>query len=102
MKATTTAGGPTRKLAKDKPDLEEAIEEEDEADLVEPAETNGDEGLDMKGDKYIKQPKAKGGKKGAKKATKGGGDDDDGGDTGKGAKGKAKPKAAAGRSKTKK
>lgn len=52
--------------AKEAPDLEEAIEEEDEADVVEAPEAD-DEELDLKKDKYIKQPKAK---KPAKKTTK--------------------------------
>lgn len=99
MKASnvvTTAKKPSR----EKPDLEEAIEEEDEAEVVEPASVEEDEELDLKRDKYIKQPKAKGGKKTAKKAAKA--DDDDDGDTGKGAKGKGKTKAAGGRGKAKK
>ncbi|VUC32056.1 unnamed protein product [Clonostachys rosea] len=52
--------------AKEAPDLEEAIEEEDEAEVVEAPEADDDE-LDLKKDKYIKQPKAK---KPAKKTTK--------------------------------
>lgn len=62
-----------KKQAKDAPDLEEAIEEEDDAGLVEAPEVDEDE-IDFKKDKYIKQPKAK---KGAKKATKATADDDD-------------------------
>ncbi|KAF9877679.1 replication factor RFC1 C terminal domain-containing protein [Colletotrichum karsti] len=53
-----------KKTAKEAPDLEEAIEEEDDADVVEPVEVDEDE-IDLKKDKLIKQPKPK-----AKKATK--------------------------------
>ena len=44
-----------KKAAKEAPDLEEAIEEEDEAEVVaEPSEAaDGDDDLDLKGDKYI-------------------------------------------------
>ncbi|KAK1754610.1 replication factor RFC1 C terminal domain-containing protein [Echria macrotheca] len=83
--------------SKDMPDLEEAIEEEDDADLVEAVEADDDDELDLAKDKYIKQPKAKG-KKATKKTTKA--DDDDEEDTGK-AKAKAKP-AAKGRGRPKK
>ncbi|KJZ75046.1 hypothetical protein HIM_05532 [Hirsutella minnesotensis 3608] len=55
-----------KKQAKEAPDLEEAIEEEDDGELVEPAEVDDDE-VDLTKDKYIKQPKAK---KGAKKSEK--------------------------------
>ncbi|KAH8888311.1 DNA replication factor C, large subunit [Thozetella sp. PMI_491] len=60
----------TKKVGKEMPDLEEAIEEEDDAEVVEPVEV--DEEDDIKGDKYIKQPKAKakGGKKGGRAAAK--------------------------------
>ncbi|KAK1987888.1 replication factor RFC1 C terminal domain-containing protein [Colletotrichum cereale] len=54
-----------RKAVKQAPDLEEAIEEDDDADVAEPAEPVEDDQLDLKGDKYIKQPKPK-----AKRATK--------------------------------
>lgn len=101
MKASTVTT--TKKLGKEKPDLEEAIEEEDDADVAEPAEANDDDALDLKSDKYIKQPKAKGGKKvPPKKAAKGDGDDDDDVGGGKAAKGKGKGKAAGGRGKAKK
>jgi len=68
--------------SKDVPDLEEAIEEEDDGDLVEAVEVDEDE-LDLTKDKYIKQPKAK---KPTKKATKVVIDDEDEDDV------KAKPK----------
>ncbi|KAJ6789393.1 hypothetical protein PWT90_00946 [Aphanocladium album] len=57
MKANTNVVAP-KKLAKDMPDLEEAIEEEDDAEVVE-APVEEDDEIDFKKDKYIKQPKAK-------------------------------------------
>ena len=87
MKASNVTG-PAR-APKDVPDLEEAIEEEDEGELVEPKEE--DEEGDIKADKYIKQPKAKG-----KRATKKKGDDDD--DVAK-PKGRAKKGATRGKGK---
>lgn len=100
MKASNVTA--TKKIGKPAPDLEEAIEEDDDAEALDAVEVDEDEDLDLKGDKYIKQPKAKGGKKTAKKATKAGGDDDaDDADGGKAAKGKGKGKAA-GRGKAKK
>ncbi|SPO03457.1 related to replication factor C protein [Cephalotrichum gorgonifer] len=93
MKATTVSA--PKKMAKEVPDLEEAIEEEDEGDLLESNDAEDDEG-DIKTDKLIKQPKAKG-KRAVKK--KAGDDEDDD------AKPKAKPrakKAAATKSKAKK
>ena len=89
MKASNEA--PSKKLSKEKPDLEEAIEEEDENDVAEVAEADEDEELDLKKDKYIKQPKAKGGKKTAKKPAKADANEDDDG----GSKTKAKGKGAA-------
>ncbi|KAG6032450.1 hypothetical protein E4U40_006207, partial [Claviceps sp. LM458 group G5] len=62
------------KKAKEAPDLEEAIEEEDEAEVVEAVEPDEDE-IDFKKDKYIKQPKKKPAAKKAAKAAKG--DDDE-------------------------
>ncbi|KAG6298368.1 hypothetical protein E4U09_000854 [Claviceps aff. purpurea] len=62
------------KKAKEAPDLEEAIEEEDEAEVVEAVEPDDDE-IDFKKDKYIKQPKKKPAAKKAAKAAKG--DDDE-------------------------
>lgn len=70
--------------SKDMPDLEEAIEEEDDGDVVEAAEVEEDE-LDLTKDKYIKQPRAK--KATTKKAAKAVVDDEDEDDV------KAKPKA---------
>ncbi|KAJ6442001.1 chromosome transmission fidelity factor [Purpureocillium lavendulum] len=66
-----------KKQTKEAPDLEEAIEEEDEADVAEPVEVDDDE-IDFKKDKYIKQPKAKKpAKKASKKSAKGTADDDE-------------------------
>ncbi len=45
------------KSTKEKPDLEEAFEDEDDGQLAEPKEE--DEEADLKKDKYIKQPKVK-------------------------------------------
>ncbi|EFQ29956.1 replication factor RFC1 C terminal domain-containing protein [Colletotrichum graminicola] len=77
-----------KKAAKQAPDLEEAIEEEDDADVIEPAEPVEDDQLDLKGDKYIKQPKPK-----AKRAPKKAKGDDDEGDA------DSKPKKGKGRGK---
>ena len=96
MKASNVTA--TKKIAKDQPDLEEAMEEEDDAAL-EPVEAeNEDDELDLKKDKYIKQPKAKP-KRGPKKAGKGDDDGNDDEEPPKATKGKAK---AAGKGKGKK
>jgi replication factor C subunit 1 len=63
------------KMAKEKPDLEEALEESDddagaEPDVAEKAEGE-DEEIDLKKDKYIKAPKKKAAPKGAGGAGKG-------------------------------
>ncbi|ETS79084.1 hypothetical protein PFICI_08937 [Pestalotiopsis fici W106-1] len=74
MKASNVGAAP-KKAAKEVPDLEEAIEEEDEGDALEVADAVEDDEDDIKGDKYIKQPKAKA-KKPAKKAKATDGDED--------------------------
>jgi replication factor C subunit 1 len=74
------------------PDLEEAIEEEDYADVVEALPAEDDDEIDFKKDKLIKQPKAK---KTSKKAAKATADDEDDGAAKKG--GKTKAPAAKGR-----
>ena len=84
----------SKKLSKDVPDLEEAIEEEDDGEVAEPVDADDDE-LDLKTDKYIKQPKAK---KGGKKAAKAASDDEAGGSKAP-AKGKGKASAGRGRGK---
>ncbi|GKT47035.1 replication factor C subunit 2 [Colletotrichum spaethianum] len=87
-----------KKAAKQAPDLEEAIEEEDDADVVEPAEPVEDDQLDLKGDKYIKQPKPK-----AKRATKKAKADDEEDDADvKPKKGKSSAKTTAAKGKGKK
>ncbi|KPM35118.1 Replication factor C subunit 1 [Neonectria ditissima] len=80
---------------KDAPDLEEAIEDEDEGDAVEAPEVDEEE-LDLKKDKYIKQPKAK---KATKKSKAAAADDDD---DEKPKKGRAKAKATGAKGKAKK
>ncbi|KAI5462297.1 replication factor RFC1 C terminal domain-containing protein [Mariannaea sp. PMI_226] len=94
MKASSVVAPKAPK--KDVPDLEEAIEEDDDADLVEAPEVDDDE-TDLKKDKYIKQPKAK---KVTKKASKAAATDDDEEDKPK--KGRAKAKATGTRGKAKK
>ncbi|KAI1349385.1 replication factor RFC1 C terminal domain-containing protein [Xylaria sp. FL0043] len=75
MKASAVVG--SKKVAKDKPDLEEAIDDEDDAEAPEAAEVvEDDEDEDITKDKYIKKPKAKGAKRGPKKTPKAEADDD--------------------------
>ena len=66
------AGGapPPAKVAKAKPDLEEAIEESEDDLLLDPAADDGeDEELDLKKDKYVQAPKKR--KAATKRPTKG-------------------------------
>ncbi|KAM0257828.1 hypothetical protein ACHAQJ_004132 [Trichoderma viride] len=86
-----------KKLAKDAPDLEEAIEEEDDAEVLESPDAEEDDEIDLKKDKYIKQPKAK---KPSKKAAKTETGDDDSGEAKP--KGRAKAKATGAKGKAKK
>lgn len=89
MKASNVTA--PKKGAKDVPDIEDAIEAEDDgAEVVDPVEEDDDE-IDLKKDKYIKQPKAKP-KRAAKKKAADNEDEDDGDD--KPAKGRGKGKAA--------
>ncbi|RDA94842.1 hypothetical protein CP533_4238 [Ophiocordyceps camponoti-saundersi (nom. inval.)] len=60
MKASNVVA--PKKQAKEAPDLEEAIEEEDDGEVAEVAEVDDDE-VDLTKDKYIKLPKAKKGGK---------------------------------------
>lgn len=92
MKATSVVA--PKSVAKEAPDLEEAIEEDDGegAEAVDADAKEEDDEIDFKKDKYIKQPK----KKPAKKATKKAADDEDD-QPKKAAKGKAA--AAKGRGK---
>ncbi|KAI1480795.1 DNA replication factor C, large subunit [Daldinia eschscholtzii] len=67
MKASSVVA--PKAASKEKPDLEEAIEEEDDADVAEAVEVvDEDEDIDIEKDKYIKKPKAKPAKRGGKKA----------------------------------
>lgn len=94
MKATNAVAPKAAK--KEAPDLEEAIEEEDDAEVVEAPEVDEEE-LDLKKDKYIKVPKAK---KATKKSSKAAAADDD--DDAKPKKSRAKPKATVTKGKAKK
>lgn len=98
MKASSVVA-PT-KLGKEMPDLEEAIEEEGEGDAVESADVDEDDELDLKADKYIKQPKKTAAKKTTKKAAKAD-DEDDEDDSSKAPKAKGKG-ATRGRGRPKK
>ncbi|KAK4067887.1 hypothetical protein Trihar35433_6447 [Trichoderma harzianum] len=86
-----------KKQTKDAPDLEEAIEEEDDAELLEAPDADEDDEVDLKKDKYIKQPKVK---KPSKKAAKVDTGDDD--TTDSKPKGRAKAKASGAKGKAKK
>lgn len=96
MKAVSVAA--PKKAAKEMPDLEEAIEEEDEGDVLEPVEAEDD---DLSKDKYIKQPKAKA-KRAPKKAAKAAAEDDEDEDEVKPSKGRGRPKGGAAKGKAKK
>ncbi|RFU76883.1 dna replication factor c, large subunit [Trichoderma arundinaceum] len=85
-----------KKLEKEAPDLEEAIEEEDDAEVLETPDAEEDDEIDLKKDKYIKQPKAK---KPTKKAAKAEAGDDDGDAK---PKGRSKAKASGAKAKAKK
>ncbi|ROW12974.1 hypothetical protein VPNG_04679 [Cytospora leucostoma] len=98
MKASNVTA--PKQVAKEVPDIEDAIEADDnEADVAEPA-ADDDEEVDLKKDKYIKQPKAKPKRATKKKAA----DDDDGEDDGgaKATKGRGKGKTTAAKGKGKK
>lgn len=95
---TSHAIGPPKKKEKEKPDLEEAIEESDEGDFVdegagEAAEEEAE--MDLSKDKYVKAPKKRKAAAGAGKKGKKGADGEDGEDEAPGkstGKGKAKAK----------
>ncbi|KXJ96580.1 replication factor RFC1 C terminal domain-domain-containing protein [Microdochium bolleyi] len=93
MKASNIAATP-RAAAKEKPDLEEAIDEEDDAgeEAAEAAEVADDDEGDIEKDKYIKKPKAKKATKKAAKASTKDEEDEDVKPKGRG-KAKAAPKA---------
>lgn len=82
--------------AKEVPDLEEAIEEQDDADVLEAPDVEEDDEIDFKKDKYIKQPKKKPVRK-TKKAAAAQDDEDD--DNPKKGRPKAKATGAKGRGK---
>jgi len=67
MKASTVVA--PKKQAKEKPDLEEAIEASDEGEVVEEVQEDGED-VDLSKDKYVKQPKKKAVSKKAAPATK--------------------------------
>ena len=83
MKASSVVN-PSKKIAKDKPDLEEAMDDsEDEAILKDAAEDDAEEeeDLDLSKDKYVAKPKKKkapaANGKGKKKADSGDEDDEE-------------------------
>lgn len=76
MKASNVVA-PAKKGPKEKPDIEDALEESDEEEVVEEVKDD-DEELDLKKDKYVSQPKkkaAKGAAKGKKTTKKAANDD---------------------------
>lgn len=85
-----TKGGASKR---DKPDLEEAVDESEAEELLDPVDEEDDE-LDLKKDKYIKAPKKKPATaaKGKGKRKKGEDEDDEVDDS----EDKPKPKKAAG------
>ncbi|EXF85607.1 replication factor RFC1 C terminal domain-containing protein [Colletotrichum fioriniae PJ7] len=91
-----------KKVAKEAPDLEEAIEEDDDADVAEPADAGeeDEDKIDLKKDKLIKAPKPKA-KRATKKAKAGDDDDDEDADA-KPKKGRPKAKATTAKGKGKK
>ncbi|KAI1656240.1 DNA replication factor C, large subunit [Daldinia decipiens] len=76
MKASSVVA--PKAASKDKPDLEEAMEDDDAdiAEAVEAVDDDDDDG-DIEKDKYIKKPKAKPAKRGGKKAAAAEGGDED-------------------------
>jgi len=91
MKAVAGTATAKKAAKKEVPDLEEAIEEEDEGEPgPEPAK---EDSLDFKNDKYIIKPKAKAAaaKKGVKKANNDEGDGDAGSTKPAAARGKGRP-----------
>ncbi|KAF2847675.1 DNA replication factor C, large subunit [Plenodomus tracheiphilus IPT5] len=95
MKASSVVA--PKKQAKEKPDLEEAIDESDDGEVVEEVKEDDDD-VDLSKDKYVKQPKKKAATKKVATATKRGkkqaGDDSDEDENVK-PKGKGKVKAPA-------
>lgn len=89
MKASNVVA--PKKGPKEKPDLEDAIEESDEEEVVNEIKDDEEDELDLKKDKYVSLPKKKKAPAKGKKAKKA--DDDEEGEKPK--KGKAKGKAKA-------
>ncbi len=107
MKSSTVAG-PAKK-SRDKPDLEEAIEESDEGELLaDPEKEEEDEELDLKKDKYVSAPKKRKAAAPKKAAKKGKGkvaeenEESEEEEVKPKGKGKAKAKSTAGKAKGKK
>jgi len=88
-----------KRATKEKPDLEEALEESDEGEVIDEAPDKDDEDTDLSKDKYIKAPKKKkapaavAGKKRGKKAANEDEDEDDDEPPAKKGKGKGKAKS---------
>lgn len=97
MKASSITA-PVKLAAKEAPDLEEAIEEDDDGQAAEPVEAADDDEIDFKKDKYIKQPKKKAAPKKSAKAKGDGNDEDEAAPK----KGRGKAKAATTKAKGKK
>jgi replication factor C subunit 1 len=102
MKASSVVAPKAAK--KVQPDLEEAVDESDVEDVLPEGETkeDDDEDVDIKKDKYIKEPKKKAAPKatatkGKKRAKKEADDDDEGLDASESEEQSKKPKKAAGK-----
>lgn len=88
MKASNVVA--PKKGTKEKPDLEDAIEESDEEEVVDEVKDDDEEELDLKKDKYVSLPKKKKAPAKGKKTKKAEGDDEE-----KPKKGRGKAKAKA-------
>ncbi len=86
MKASSVIA--PKKQAKEKPDLEEALDESDEGEVVEEVKDENEE-MDITKDKYVKVPKKKAAKKAKAKAKKAESGDEEGEEKPKKGKGKA-------------
>lgn len=94
MKASQVVA-PKRAPAKEKPDLEEALEESEDENVVDADAEEGEEDVDLSKDKYVKQPKKKkapAAKKGKKKDVESEDDEDDEDEKPKKGKGKGRAK----------
>jgi len=79
-----------KKATKDKPDIEDAIEESDEEEVVDEIKEDGEDELDLKKDKYVSLPKKKKAPAKGKKTKKAADDDEEEEKPKKGRKTKAK------------